>query len=205
MTAGFCMMSLPYNMPGLTCSRAPIACKSKLTANTCGDDGDCVWVPMGPPAAGKGVCVQNWDKCKSPKTPAEIDIIIKEGKPQKSKKIAPKPIAPPGPKPAAPTCNATTSKECDKDDCCHWCATPFNLTAGFCMPVMSVPIPFLQCSKPNDDCESHTSAHKCGKADLCKWVPFGPPTAKGPGMCVFDWAACKAPKSEPKEDKILLI
>mmetsp|Transcript_28710 Transcript_28710/g.44995 ORF Transcript_28710/g.44995 Transcript_28710/m.44995 type:complete len:275 (+) Transcript_28710:151-975(+) len=208
MTAGFCMATLPYPMPGLQCQRAPVACKTRKTDADCGADGDCAWIPMGMPGSGKGMCVQNWDKCKTPKSADAIEILMKAAKPQKkSKKIAPKPIPAPGPKPTpVPTCNSTTADACNKDDCCHWCATPFNLTAGFCMPVMNIPVPFLQCSKPADDCEALDSSMACGKTSLCKWVPFGPPTAaKGPGMCVFDWNACKAPKSDDKEDKILLI
>mmetsp|Transcript_22686 Transcript_22686/g.35502 ORF Transcript_22686/g.35502 Transcript_22686/m.35502 type:complete len:272 (-) Transcript_22686:122-937(-) len=204
MTAGFCMQTMPYPMPGLQCQRAPVACKTLKTDAACGADDDCAWIPMGMPGSGKGMCVQNWDKCKTPKSSDAIELLIKEAKPQKTKKTGPKPIPAPGPKPSPmPTCNATTAKACNVDDCCHWCATPFNLTAGFCMPVMSMPIPFLQCSKPADECDAHTSMTACGKASVCKWIPFGPPTAKGPGMCVFDATACK-PKPEVKEARILI-
>ncbi len=44
--------------------------------------------------------------------------------------------------------------ECDKSKCCQWCGSVFNLTAGFCMPMMDIPVPTLTCSKGGALCTS---------------------------------------------------
>eukprot|EP00287_Rhodomonas_sp_CCMP768_P022424 CAMPEP_0202809976 /NCGR_PEP_ID=MMETSP1389-20130828/2184_1 /ASSEMBLY_ACC=CAM_ASM_000865 /TAXON_ID=302021 /ORGANISM="Rhodomonas sp., Strain CCMP768" /LENGTH=245 /DNA_ID=CAMNT_0049480739 /DNA_START=13 /DNA_END=750 /DNA_ORIENTATION=+ len=178
-TLGFCMTMIPYPVPAFECKKDVSSCKLHTTSKNCAKDGQCSWIPMGPPTAELGLCVYDWDRCKAPSFVPSGD----EPKPAPSKPPAPKPTM---------GCTAKTADECDGNSCCMWCGTMFNTTApGFCMPILDIPIPTMECSKDTVQCPDMMTEAECESDDVCSWTPFGPPGAKGPGVCVFDWDKCK--------------
>ncbi|EKX47581.1 hypothetical protein GUITHDRAFT_162652 [Guillardia theta CCMP2712] len=189
---GFCMMITPFPIPTLQCQKAPTTCGQFMSLPDCDEHSDCMWVPEGPISAKTGMCVYNWDSCKTPTS--ERSTVHKKAK--KSHSTAPSPPAPPSP-PTPPTppappapimCNMTTAEECDATPCCQWCGSIYNTTApGWCMKVLPVPIPAMKCSKGNMKCTAFKTELACNASASvgasCKWVPFGPPGSIK-GICI---------------------
>lgn len=167
-------------VPALVCERVPATCKTYLSPTDCAGSGDCKWVPLGPPGSLKGMCVYDWDKCKLPPPPS-LQGWTRKGLARIEAPVPPKPKA---------VCNMTTEVGCDAAKCCQWCGAAFNASAaGFCMPMMGLPIPALTCSK-SDSCAAAASQAACDATAVCAWHPFGPPGAQGPGVCTYDPAKC---------------
>eukprot|EP00281_Chroomonas_sp_CCMP1168_P024047 CAMPEP_0206229504 /NCGR_PEP_ID=MMETSP0047_2-20121206/9741_1 /ASSEMBLY_ACC=CAM_ASM_000192 /TAXON_ID=195065 /ORGANISM="Chroomonas mesostigmatica_cf, Strain CCMP1168" /LENGTH=278 /DNA_ID=CAMNT_0053652825 /DNA_START=44 /DNA_END=880 /DNA_ORIENTATION=+ len=199
-SVGFCLPIIPMGPnPAFTCDKLPADCKTLLGEPSCDANEQCAWVPFGPPGTAAGMCVYDWDRCKAtPATPAE--------KLQRNKELAMEHLAakiaeeeaiqdtpaPPAPTPKPKlTCNMTDAMSCDAALCCQWCGIVFNATAGFCMPILDVPIPSLVCSKGDIGCEKVKVNTTCLEMDLCTWLPVGPPGSPK-GKCMFDWNKCKA-------------
>lgn len=198
---GWCMPLLPV-ATSLVCDKVPTSCAVNLVNDTCvGQDG-CKWIPTSPvDPAGAGICMYDWDACKTP--PATPAPTLGKAQKQTDRKQAAtnrvakkhaKAIKGPSPTPPVPKLNCTlaTAEECDASKCCQWCGSAWNATApGWCMPVLDEPMPMMTCSKGSQSCSSLPAA-VCNVSDTCSWMPFGPPTSPM-GVCIFDWKKCAAP------------
>ena len=177
---------VPYPIPALECKKDVSACKTHTEASKCGKHSECSWVPIGPPGTEAGLCVYDWDRCKAPPS-SYVPSASASDSDSDSDDDKPKPA----PKPTT-GCEAKTAAECDDNSCCQWCGTMFNASAaGFCMPVLDIPIPTMKCSKGTISCSDQMTETDCEKDDVCTWTPFGPPGAKAAGACFFDWDKCK--------------
>jgi hypothetical protein len=112
-------------------------------------------------------------------------------------------------------CTANVSTECLADACCNWyiskisfkidctafmahnnftfvfprCDLSFNLSIGFCLPILPKPVPTFVCQRPSPICASLLSSANCARSDNCRWVPTGPPWSSS-GLCIYDWDLC---------------
>ena len=98
---------------------------------------------------------------------------------------------PPGPVPKL-NCTIPVAAECDACKCCQWCASVWNATAGWCMPVLDKPIAMVTCSKDGASCASRLTQTACNASDTCSWQPYGPVNSTT-GTCVFDLLKCLTP------------
>ncbi len=79
--------------------------------------------------------------------------------------------------------------ECDKSKCCQWCGSVFNLTAGFCMPMMDTPVPTLTCSKGGALCTTAVTEVATLPQGTCKGRGWGRARDEGGGRRDEVWGA----------------
>eukprot|EP00290_Baffinella_frigidus_P021643 CAMPEP_0180253202 /NCGR_PEP_ID=MMETSP0987-20121128/39464_1 /TAXON_ID=697907 /ORGANISM="non described non described, Strain CCMP2293" /LENGTH=215 /DNA_ID=CAMNT_0022222033 /DNA_START=73 /DNA_END=720 /DNA_ORIENTATION=+ len=67
--SGFCMKTIPYAMPALTCAKDVTLCDDMTNEEACDADHktSCVWMPLGANSTDKtGLCIYDWSSCKAP-------------------------------------------------------------------------------------------------------------------------------------------
>ena len=191
---GWCMPVLPV-ATSLTCDKAPSSCATVKVNTTCLATDGCKWLDYNSSVPGKaagGMCMYDWDTCKPPPTPSASVATHKSAAEKRlARKHKNRAIAAPVPPAPKLNCTVATAEECDAKKCCQWCGSAMNATSpGWCMPMLDVPIPMLQCSKSGVSCTSLPAA-TCNATDACSWMPFGPP-GTSMGVCIFDWKKCTA-------------